>query len=238
MSGDPNFRDWQHAHRLYNTNDHRFSPKVKFLFHVSFFLTPEAKKLVPSAFQHLSEIGMLVKTVDLPKFSAETQTMNMYNRKKNVQKHIEYLPVTITMHDDNAGVSRHLMEGYYKYYFVDGLHEWDSGAYGTNQSGDITYKGSSYFKYNFGMDINRKPAPFFEKIEISQLARGEYFKCTLIRPMLSEWNHDTMDNGDGGGIAANTLTVVYDGVNYSKGTTAQDTPVGFRNEAAYDNWEG
>lgn len=233
---DTIFRDWQHASRLYVNNNHEYSPKVKFLFHVSFYLSPEAKQIIPATYETLDQIGMLVKSADLPKYTAETHALNMYNRKKHVQTHITYNPITITMHDDNAGMTRHLLEGYYLYYFADGRQEWDGGAFGSS-SGDIMYKGSSYFRFNHGMNCYRTPAPFFEKIEISQMAQNQYYMFTLINPMLSDWNHDSLDNGDGGGITANYMTVLYDGVNYSTGTCSKGTPTGFANDSHYDNYE-
>ena len=56
------------------------------------------------------ELNMLVKAVDLPKFSVQTVTKNMYNRKKNLQTTLEYDPVNITFHDDNLGLTTTLME--------------------------------------------------------------------------------------------------------------------------------
>ena len=59
-------------------------------------MDPAAASILPDLKQkHELEIGMLVKSADLPRFSADVETKNKYNRKKNVQTAIKYNPVTI-----------------------------------------------------------------------------------------------------------------------------------------------
>ena len=237
----PTLRDWQHASRFYLPSNYKYVPKVKFLYHVTLYLGFTARNMLPTIYQEIYQIGMLVKSVDLPKYTSNTKTLNKYNRKKNVQTHISYTPVSMVFHDDNYGITRHLLEGYYKHYFADGLHTYDSGAYG-GTNGDTTYKNSTHNSYAFGMDNNEHKAndtSFFEKIEISQLARGQYYMYTLLKPMLTEWGHDTLDNSLGGGITENRITVAYEGVNYTHGDIAdmaggEDMPVGFANPSHYD----
>ena len=105
----PTLRNWQHASRLYINNSLEYAPKTKFLYHVTFHLNPDARAIAWGTYSNLIEIGMLVKNADLPKYTAKTQIMNMYNRKKNIQTAIEYQPVTITLHDDNVGATRSLL---------------------------------------------------------------------------------------------------------------------------------
>ena len=121
-----NLKDYQHAARLFTDDGMRLAPKTKFLYHCVFELSPEAQKVIPQLDQrHKQEINMLVKSADLPKFSIQTSTKNMYNRKKNLQTSIEYDPVNITFHDDNMGLTTTLMEAYYRYYFRDGNYNDD-----------------------------------------------------------------------------------------------------------------
>ena len=193
--------------------------------------------MLPKLHQEIYQVGLLVKSVDLPKYTSNTRTLNKYNRKKNIQTHISYSPVNMVFHDDNYGLTRHLLEGYYKHYFSDGLYDMDSGAYGNGQHGDTTYKGMAFNSYNFGMDNNGHKAndiSFFEKIEISQLSRGQYYMYTLLKPMLTEWSHDTLDNSLGGGITENRITVAYEGVNYTTGFTTEDNPPSFADPSYYD----
>ena len=105
--------DFQHAARLYTDDAFRLAPKTKFLYHVVLEMSSSATRLMPQLDQrHKNEINLLVKSVDLPKVSINTVTKNMYNRKKNLQTHLEYDPVNITFHDDNLGITTMLMEAY------------------------------------------------------------------------------------------------------------------------------
>ena len=232
-----NLADWQHASRLYVADNQKHSPKVKFLYHVTFYLTEQAKSVIPELANYTHELGMLVKSADLPKFSSAVQTMNKYNRKKNVQTKLEYDPVNISFFDDSFGVTTALLEAYYKYYFADGSHSLNSGAYGNRRTGDTTYDGAGTNSYRFGMDNNIPSVPFLDRIEIAQLSRKSYTKYTLVNPIISDWQHDTLDNSDSAGVMENAITVNYDTVFYDRGDVeagANGNPSGFGRTDHYD----
>ena len=120
LSPKGNLGDYAHASRLFVTENQKLAPHQKFLYHCYFQMDPVAASILPDLkAKHELEIGMLVKSADLPRFSADVETKNKYNRKKNVQTAIKYNPVTITFHDDNYGVTTALLEAYYRYYFAD-----------------------------------------------------------------------------------------------------------------------
>lgn len=232
-----NMADWQHARRLYIDGNLKFAPKTKFLYHVYFQLDPVALSILPELKgKHNLEIGMLVKSCELPKFTARVETRNKYNRKKNVQTAIQYEPINITFHDDNYGVTTALLEAYYRYYYADGAYGRVPGAYNKAGAGDNTYMGSGRNQYKYGLD-NNVSVPFFKSIQISQLARKGYTTYTLVNPIISNWQHDNLDNSDGNTPMANQITVHYEAVHYSRGhvTTGTDgNPVGFGDSAHYD----
>lgn len=232
-----NLADWQHASRLYVTDNQKHAPKVKFLYHVTFYLTEQAKSIIPELAQYNTEIGMLVKSADLPKFTAQIETKNKYNRKKNVQSRIDYSPINIAFHDDNFGATTALLEAYFKYYFADGIHSLSNGAYGNRATGDSLYDGSGTNSYRYGMDNNIPSVPFFDRIEIAQLSRKSFTKFTLVNPIISDWAHDTLDNTDGSTPMQNTITVNYDTVFYDRGDVeagANGDPAGFGTPDHYD----
>ena len=76
LSPKGNMADWQHASRLYVTDTQKHAPKVSFLYHVTFYLTEQAKAIIQEVDQYKHEIGMLVKQADLPKFTAQVETKN------------------------------------------------------------------------------------------------------------------------------------------------------------------
>lgn len=232
-----NLADWQHASRLYVADNQKHAPKVKFLYHVTFYLTEQAKSIIPEVAQYTHEIGMLVKSADLPKFQTQIEVKNKYNRKKHVQTSISYDPINISFFDDNYGATTALLEAYFKYYYADGSHSLNNGAYGNRRTGDTTYDGAGTNSYKFGLDNNIPTVPFFDRIEIAQLARKSFTKFTLVNPIISSWQHDTVDNGDNGTPMENQITVNFDTVFYDRGNVeagANGDPVGFGRQDHYD----
>lgn len=231
-----NLGDWQHASRLYVNSNQKHAPKYKFLYHVTFYLSEAAKGVIPEVSQYSNVIGMLVKSADLPKFQANVEVKNKYNRKKHVQTKIDYQPINISFHDDNYGATTALMEAYYKYYYADGTYGASSGAYGNRYAGDTTYKGPGVNANKFGLDNNTPAVPFFDRIEIAQMARKSYTKYTLVNPIISSWGHDTVDNSVSD-VMTNSMTVEYDSVMYDRGSVVSGPngdPTGFGREDNYD----
>lgn len=229
---DPNtnitLQDYQHAHNFYAQHNHAFSPKVKFLYHVVFNLKSlDLNGKAPNTRQYRKEIGVLAKTVDLPGYSVNVETRNQYNRKKNVQTRINYDEVRMVFHDDNTGITSTMLKEYYNYYFLDGRHE-----YGDFHSRDKYSRP----RKRYGLDTTEADM-FFSDIKIYQLSRGNWFSYTLVNPLLTRWNHDTLDYSDGSGIMENTISVAYEAVIYNNGTIGkQAEPTGFTDqETGYDN---
>lgn len=228
-------RDFRHALQFFTQQRLNFAPKTKFLYHCSFALTDEAKGIAQNTDTNIRVLNVLPKSVDLPGFSASVETKQQYNRKKNIQTRIDYDPVSITFHDDNADVSYNLFKEYYKYYFVDGQKTSTSDWGARNK-----YEGEVS---KYGLD-NGRNKPFFSSITIFQMSRQRWTSYTLINPLVEKWQHDTMDASEGGGIAENRMTVVYEGVIYNEGNVeALNNPTGFADESTgYDYtpspWQG
>lgn len=101
-------------------NLYALAPKTGWLYYVVYDINPAAIT-DPSwlNYQSQTEAGMLVKSADLPRFSAQTEVVNQYNRKTVVQTGLKYNPVSITMHDDMSNITHNMWLNYYKYYFAD-----------------------------------------------------------------------------------------------------------------------
>lgn len=229
-----NLADFRHASRLFVENNFSLAPKFKFLYHVFFSLDPSVANIIPSLVQkYTTEIGLLVKSADLPKFSASIETKNKYNRKKHVQTNISYDPVNITFHDDNQGITTALLEAYYRFYYADAWHGDTPGAYSKTAGGtDNTYKGTERQRYRYGLD-NNISVPFFNNIQITQLSRNQYTTYTLVNPIISNWSHDSVASDDNSTGLENNITIQYEAVHYSRGQIAADgnsDPVGFGTE--------
>lgn len=226
---DVHLRDARHAHQLYTEHGFALAPKTKFLYHVvfqPFAAVGDATTVNSLKFQ--KEIGVLAKSVDLPQYRATVDNKQQYNRKKNIQTRIDYQDVTVRFHDDNNGLTRSMLEEYYRYYFRDGNNNPSTGSFNPRDK----YKT---FVPRYGLD-NDKQSPFFAYIKIYQLARRNWFSYTLINPLITQWGHDTLDNSDGSGMMENSIVVAYEGVLYDHGTIDGSEPAGFTSEETrYDN---
>jgi hypothetical protein len=224
---DVHLRDARHAHRLYTEHSFALAPKTKFLYHVV-FQPVEKNSAISNSVKFSKEIGVLAKTVDLPQYRASVDNKQQYNRKKNIQTRIDYQDVTIRFHDDNNGLTRAMLEEYYRYYFRDGNNNPATGSFNARDKyGTVVPR--------YGLD-NGTQIPFFNYIKIYQLARRNWFSYTLINPLITQWGHDTLDNSDGAGMMENSIVIAYEGVLYDHGKIDGQEPAGFTSEETrYDN---
>ena len=100
--GNDYLRDYRHASKTFRTNGYENSPRFKFLFHVYFNLNdsiPALRNGPQAVFGNndTSTIGLLVKNIDLPKYQIDTEVLNQYNRKRIIQKKINYIAVSINL---------------------------------------------------------------------------------------------------------------------------------------------
>jgi hypothetical protein len=212
--------NWQHATRLFIDTSMRLMPRSKYLFYVNFEINDFAIRVPSYSKQNQSEVGLLVKTVDLPKYSFDTVTKNQYNRKKLVYKNFNYDPVNLTLHDDSDGVVNAMWAIYYGYYIAD--RQNPDTAYEANQ-----YRPTKTTKddFRYGMD-NDITAPFFKSVSIYTMSKNTFLGYTLINPRIKSWSHG---NGDYAASEFNesTMTLEYEAVKYSSGKVKYDTPKGF-----------
>jgi hypothetical protein len=227
-------RDYRHAQNLYYTYGLAFAPKTKFLYHCLFEPSPEiGNSADKNSFAFQKQLGVLVKSADLPGFRVSVDNKKQYNRIKQFQTRIDYQDVNITFHDDNVGVTRALFEEYYKYYFVDGSHNVQknalvSGPYATRDKYATTVP-------KYGLN-NGTVGPFFTSITLYQLSRQQYFAYTLVNPIITQWDHGSVDAADGSGMNENKMSIAYEAVLYTNGPIGEDSqPVAFADaETGYD----
>ena len=258
--GDNGLRDYTHASKTFRTNGYELAPKLKFLFHTYFNLNPQ----IPGVQQMLSNgdaasIGLSVKTIDLPSYQLEVDTLNQYNRKRLVQTKINYQPVQITFNDDGGDLIRNLWYNYFNYYYKDPVNQYEgvpntngtSGNLQTTPNGfsyntsdtynndrvvnDWGFAGESYSDGSF--TGNGKPA-FFNDIKIYGLNQHKFAAYVLINPMITDWRHDTYDYAQGTGTMTHTVTIRYETVKYYSGAIGASRPdtnvVGFGDPDHYD----
>ena len=259
--GNDYLKDYTHASKTFRTNGYENLPRFKFLFHVYFNINTTEIPALRQVFQAgtQSTVGLLVKNIQLPQFNIEVETLNQYNRKRLVQKKINYQPCQVDFHDDGGDLIRTMWYNYYSYYYKDPSQPY-RGQTSTNGSMGANANRTAGFGYNtrdiYANDrfINDwgyvgeayadgtnaaggKPA-FFKDISIYGFNQHKFIEYVLINPMISDWSHDTYDYSQGDGVMQNSMTINYETVKYYSGAIGAvrpDTNVqGFADPNYYD----
>ena len=253
--GGQGLKDYAHASKTFRTNGYELAPRNKFLFHVYFNLNtaeiPTLANIFPASAR--SELGLLVKTIQLPTYSLDTETLNQYNRKRIIQKKINYLPVSMTFHDDGGDLSRLLWYNYYSYYYKDPNQQYGSAPnmngsmgqvanepgfsygnrdiYDANRSvndwgfiGEAYDQGAAGASGGPGGDQTTGKPPFFRDITVYGLDQHKWASYVLINPLIKEWKHDQYNYSEGGGTMENSMTVEYETVKYYSGAIGGSRP--------------
>lgn len=255
-------RDYTHASKVFSPNSFELKPRYKFLFHVSFTINNEIPGLSGYlAANNQTQLSYVVKTVDLPKFTINNETLNQYNRKRVVQTKINYDPVTLTFHDDGGDNVRKMWYAYYNYYYKDAAQQYlqpspTNGSlgesankvvgfgynardiYSNQRIGDVNDWGYIGESYNDGSSNSSGKLPFFRDIQITGFDQHKTATYVLINPLITNWSHDQYAYSEGSGIMQNTMTIAYETVKYYAGAVGQPRPDqnvrGFADPSHYD----
>ena len=224
----PGMKDFRHASRLYIDDQYKLMPKQKFLFHVV-ISTDETlfKEGGEFTVAEGSELNMLVKSCDLPRYGMNIEEKVQYNKKMYTATRIQYEPVNIAFHDDHADTVNAFWKKYYEYYIADAVHY-------TDDRGGLSFKDDYYDDFKarelnkFGMDTPvQSKKPYLRAIEIFVLHKQRFTSMRLINPIIGSFAHDTLDQGDGAGIMTNTMQVFYETVVYKSGKVSKNNIPGF-----------
>lgn len=227
FTADPNsskgsVADFRHASSVFVKDNYALAPKTKYLYHVVFNFNPLA---VASFGIKKDLLSVLVKSVELPKFTIQTDTLNQYNRKRISQVKVDYIPVNLRFHDDNSDAVRNLWEIYFKYHFNDSTNAEFSATrlltYSRNAMDDVTGRPAK-LGFRYGYDTGNLTR-FFLDITIYQMSRQKWSSYTLVNPTILSWNHDSLDSSSNQ-PAEQSMSIGYEAVGYDEG---DGTPKGF-----------
>lgn len=216
-------RDYQHASRTFVDSLYRLNPKTSALFHVYIDVNPDANQNRPT------EIGLLAKSVSLPKFTVQNKIINAYNRKNIIQERINYDPVTLMFHDDNANVIRDFWINYYSYYYRDADHE-ESMYLSEHKYQNRPTQSWGYSPLN--STDEGSTVPYINAIRIYSLHQQSYSSYTLIRPTITSFAHGQHQAGEYNPLEQ-TITISYETALYGSGAVSNGTVMGF-GELHYD----
>jgi hypothetical protein len=216
-------KDYTHASKLFVGDNYRLAPKTGWIYHVYFDLEDGySASLGPNG---RIEAGMLVKSVDLPKFSVETKTHNSYNRPNVVQNKIKYEPCNMVFHDDHADVVRALWFKYYNHYYRDADLGYADGNGTPNAGYDLNtkYSDRSVNSWGFTPKHNRR---MIKSISIYSMSQKRFAQYTLINPVITAFRHGQHSSA-GTDTMQHEMTVSYESVIYGSGWVSKDTVRGF-----------
>jgi len=254
--GNNSLRDYTHASKTFTTNAFELKPRYKFLFHVSFTLNIAESPFLRGAFGNddVTDLSLAVKTIDLPKYTIDTETLNQYNRKRIIQKKINYDPINVTFHDTSGDLIRKMWYYYMTYYYKDATQRYlapnntngSNGADAQRQAGFGYNASDIYAKERVG-NVNDwgfigetfndgstngvaggKPA-FFRDIRIYGMDQRKFAEYVLINPMITAWSHDQYNYSEASGIMQNSMTIAYETVKYYSGAVGRAQPGGDTN---------
>jgi hypothetical protein len=217
--------DYRHAARIFVDGNFRLSPKYGFLFYVEFDFNPLITNISNSAAQ---EMGMIVKSASLPKFTIDTKVHNAYNRKNIVQNKIQYDPVTIVFHDDQADNVRSFWYDYYSYFYRDpdyadatynAAHKYQS-----RPSFDWGYSPRPAVGYN--NSNSTQPYQYIQSIRIYSLYQKNFSQYQLINPIITSFKHGDHVNGENN-LLTHEMSVQFETVKYLTGYVTDDTVGGY-----------
>lgn len=224
LGAGESIRDFRHASKLFVTNNFELAPKYAWLYHVYFNINPNVKTNGQSASIidaiKQGEAGMLVKSVDLPKYKTNNKTYNAYNKKQVVPGRIEYDPVQIVLHDDTANVVRDLWYAYMSHYYRD--TDYQRNQYPVAN----TYNKRRTDMWGYSP---KTPAAenFFTSIQIYSLSNKKFSMYELINPKIDSFSHGRHEASNGTGVMEHTMSLSYETVLYQQGATNGGAVLGF-----------
>lgn len=204
-------RDYRHATELFVGNDFSLVPKSGYLFHVFFDINPYAAHSALLDTTRSTEIGMLVKSVDLPKFSIDFKTYNSYNKPNLVQSKIKYDQVNVSFRDDSQNLIRNFWYDYYSFYFADTLNPIET------HRRNLKYNNESpYFGYRLRADL--PDYNYLHAVRIYSLTHNQFSEYILVNPLITNFRHGTHDyESQESANMSHEMSINYEGVFYSEG---------------------
>lgn len=211
---------YEHATRLFLSDNFRLAPKQTFLYYVCINVDQSVLQNILGGLASESvssqslieqyETGLMAKRVELPKFNVQTRSLKAYNRKNIFQTGITYEPLNITFHDDAANTVTKFWNDFYTYYYRDS--DYDSTLY------TIPHKYTPRAREGWGFSPrNGNLKNFIRDIQIFSLHNKRFTEYKLINPTITAWRHGEHDSGSSNGVMDSTMTLDYETVKYRTG---------------------
>jgi len=202
------------------------TPRPGFLYYVRFVRTITSRSDGPHSQQASGNdwskgIGVIAQEIERPQMSFDTQTLNQYNRKRIIQKKVEYEPINFTFYDTVDNKTYHMFEDYFRFYYGDPKNDavldwsWDITSATMNQG-------------NSGWGFTPPTVPntyFFSQIEFYLLYGGNYSRFDILNPKVKSFKPSNLSYEDCADTPTINIGLEYEGIVY-KGNNLKisDTP--------------
>ena len=160
------------------------------------FLVPKYNFL--KAFR--DRLHFLCHTVEGPKFQIQQDVINQYNRKRVVNRKIDYDPVSLRMYDTVDGLGLKFIKMLYEFEFQNarlytlGSTTERNGTRDNYQESVLTNESQFKQNHNFGMRSQPNHTHrLIKSIDLYQLAGTLYSRAKMIHPRLSRMDMDQFD---------------------------------------------
>jgi len=185
-------------------------PRLKYHFQVIFYTGSYQQELGFESRLLLQK----VKSVELPKFSIETEIVNAWNIRQPIGTRVNFEPVSITLHDTQDNAFQNFIKKYMNIV---------SGNFAETKGGIRT----GFDTFGLQMLETKKDSPI-DKIEIIRFYGADENRTTLQntsmvtlwRPRIVDVQHDTLDYSASEGVQWQ-ISLRYDSITYKSENEAQ-----------------
>lgn len=225
-------KDYRHANQLFVGGNFRLVPKTGFLFHVFFDINPAIANSRVWDTRPKLELGLMVKSTDLPKYRVDTKLLNSYNRPNIIQSKIKFEQIQMAFHDDSANVVRDFWYDYMRYYYRDSDYTENTYRLNYKYINDKQIFPFGYSPRHPTIQID-EIQNYLTSIRIYSLHQKRFTEYTLLHPVITTFRHGSHAYENTTNLLENTMVIEYENVLYNQGSVSQGTVQGFA-ELNYD----
>ncbi len=189
-------------------------------------------------------VGFFIKATDLPRVTVETQTLNQYNIRRNVNTHVSYEPLTMTFYDTQDNMFQKYLMNYVNFKSKNWANANNVRAPFQLGSGYVPEFGMRSPITGFGEggiingvnlgDVSLTQTSndnFCSHIVITKEMKGDgntdkSQPITLYNPKIVDISQDQLDYSDGSSPLTWTITWRYESYEYGEPRTTSLTATG------------
>tara|TARA_B100001094_G_scaffold282194_1_gene294133 strand:- start:3241 stop:4644 length:1404 start_codon:yes stop_codon:yes gene_type:complete len=178
-----------------------------------------------------------IKQIDGPKINFQYDTLNQYNRKRNVYRRVDYDPVNIRFYDTMDNSALKLFRYLYELNLKDGRNRnreyggdnvFNKGLY---QSNPLTSEDDFINQHNFGLDSSVSNTTYpIKSLDLFLIHGGQYNLIRFVHPKIISMDHDVLSYESSVpvelGMQFAYETVIYETLNHSM-ANAKDVTIDF-----------